>query len=141
MFYHCPRCLMQCTCADCTGDSESDEEAVERDTGCLQALDYIYRFWFDLRDESGYLSPVVLEGEVAEKFLAGISPIEFFTNSIKQNEVNQKLMEYMDKFYAITIDSFRVRSPANNDHTPLVAENRPEVVHKIVELKEIFIIE
>ncbi len=137
MFYMCPRCLMLGT-SNCSQDDLDSDKEIDEDS--MQTLEYIFRFWFDIRDKSGNLSPVLLEGDVAEKFLNGITATEYFTNSFKRNQVINKLESSLDTFYTMKIDSFRLSSPEARSEK-VIPKNRPEVLHKIVDLKEIVLVD
>jgi len=124
--------------SNCSQDDLDSDKEIDEDS--MQTLEYIFRFWFDIRDKSGNLSPVLLEGDVAEKFLNGITATEYFTNSFKRNQVINKLESSLDTFYTMKIDSFRLSSPEARSEK-VIPKNRPEVLHKIVDLKEIVLVD
>jgi hypothetical protein len=55
MFYQCPRCLYN-------QQQENNDETSE-----IQMLEYIYRFWFKLRDENSQIDFCLMESDTAEK--------------------------------------------------------------------------
>ena len=67
--------------------------------------------------------PVLLEGELAKKWLKGISAIDFFTIEARRHEVYETLFENLHFTYFFTIESFRLGN-----------SSEPEVAYKIVDL-------
>lgn len=134
MYYHCPRCALSCSRSNCSNSEDTSDNVMNTsDTTNSVTLQYSSRFWFNIRDNKGYLNPCLLEGDIAKKFMNGISPIEFFTVSAKRNEVYKKVHESFNKRFLFTIDSFRLREP-NMDN---VHKNRPEILYKIVKIQEL----
>lgn len=152
MYYSCPRCAMNCQCSRCVpswtdddGDDEDEENEAEdtAKTDCMQVLEYIYRFWFNIRDELGHLNPCLLESDVAQKFLNNISAFEFYTVVKKRNEVYNIINNALALNQLFTIDSYRLREPKcgeklfeDNNHGQNT-KNRPKIFYKIVDLNEI----
>lgn len=109
-YYSCPRCLLD--------DTDSQ-------------LDYIYRFWFILKDAESELNPCLIESELAERFL-GVSPVKFFIKKSKAHQVYQRIVDSFEKKYLFTIDVFKL--PAEH----LVNSSRKlKVLYKIVDIAEI----
>lgn len=129
--YHCPRCLL-------TMNSESEEFCDD--------LDFMYRFWFVLRDASSRLNPCLLEGEFAEKFLENIAPIKFYTNQTKSHQVYKIIHKNFNKKFLFTIETFKcgnsnskktATTPNNNNNNNSSKAKSVDVLYKIVDMEEI----
>lgn len=133
MNYNCPRCSINCSCVSCT-DTDTQETSDEVEALCQTKLEFSLRFWLNLKDHSGSLVPCLIEGGALDRFLGGISAVEFFTIELKKQQVYRKfhsLFSPSNKFL-FTIDSFRLRK-TEEEATP----NRPEFLYKIVLFQEL----
>lgn len=100
-------------------------------------LEYIYRFWFYLRDNSGNLEPVLFEGDEAKKFLDNINPIDFFTSKKDRNTVFMKIYISLNLNCLFTIESFRLRSADQTSDEDLIKNRQLKTLYKIVEVKKL----
>lgn len=133
MNYNCPRCSINCNCVSCT-DTDTQETSDEVEVLCQTKLDFSLRFWLNLKDHTGSLVPCLIEGGALNRFLGGISAVEFFTIESKKQEVYRKfhsLFSPSNKFL-FTIDSFRLRKSEEE-----TSQNRPEFLYKIVLFQEL----
>lgn len=133
--YHCPRCELTCPCSRCTDEYDSKDEVIQVQADSV--LEYIYRFWFYLRDNSGNLEPVLFEGDEAKKFLDNINPIDFFTSKKDRNTVFMKIYISLNLNCLFTIESFRLRSADQTSDEDLIKNRQLKTLYKIVEVKKL----
>lgn len=122
--YSCPRCEYA---------SNSSSRSTRDDTAAAEPrqLDYIYRFWFVLRDQHSQLAPCLLEGDMAASFLGDLAPIIHFTSQKKSQKVYSHIHERFNRKYLFTLETFKL---AENSNETLP---RPNVLYRIVDLIEI----
>ena len=96
--YDCPRCMLEAAAA-----------AQDENVPPGEYLQYVYRFWFVLRDLSSRLDPCLLEGALAARFLGNIEPIKFYTNADKAHQVFKTIHRNFNKKYLFTIDTFNMK--------------------------------
>jgi hypothetical protein len=145
--YECPRCLYN-TQNNIINDQENnnnEKRVEEMDTDVilvdnnninLSQLEYIYRFWFVLRDGSGRLDPCLLEGKLAEKFLGNVPPIKFYTQQAKSHVVYKTIIKKFSQKCLFTIEAFNLDLESNFQ---IEAKNykKFKVVYKIVDIDEL----
>jgi hypothetical protein len=132
MNYICPRCALNYSDADTYTDTQ--ENSMDTETLRHNNLEFSLRFWLNLKDHTGSLVPCLLEGGALNRFLGGISAIDFFTVESKKQQVYRTfhaLFSPSNK-YLFTIDSFRLRKKNHK-----VNQNRPEFLNKIVLFQEL----
>lgn len=128
--YPCPRCAL-----NETGEEKMDQSG--EDSGQL-SLDYIYRFWFVLRDADSKLDPCLIEGDLALKFLESIEPIKFYTNQLKAHQVYKIIHKNFDKKYLFTLETFKLNKGKNKRLDDLKSR-RLDVLYKIVNMEELVV--
>ena len=133
--YHCPRCELTCPCSRCTNEYDSKDEVIL--TAEDSVLEYIYRFWFNLRDNSGNLEPVLFEGDRARKFLNDIDPIDFFMSKTKRNEVFMKIHISLNLRCLFTIETFKLRAADRTSQEVPTEKRQLNTLYKIVDLKKL----
>lgn len=116
--YSCPRC------------DQIEQDLIDESNKTF--LDYIYRFWFVLRDAESRLDTCLLEGDVAEKFLDLIKPIKFYTNQEKAHQVYKLIHKKLDKKYLFTIECFNFRN--QNSILNLNSNRKLDILYKIVDI-------
>ena len=133
MDYECPRCSLNET------DMSFEESAVEQPSFSSSQpplLDYIYRFWFVLRDATSTLDPCLMEAEMAEQFLNSISPGKFYTKSSSANQVYNLIHEQLNKKFLFTIETYKLK-----ENTTKISENNVKkpvkTLYKIVNAEEL----
>ena len=148
MLYDCPRCLLY----EC---DENENEARNTQASSTQlpafTLDYIYRFWFKIRDQSFTLDPCLLEGELAQRFLNPVSAVKFYTHLAKSHEVYKIFHKKFDKKYVFTFETFNLSQKTadaaaaanltglseNSNSSLIPAKKNVNVLYKIVDMEEI----
>ena len=133
MDYECPRCSLN------ESDMSFEESADELHASFSYSpplLEYIYRFWFVVRDATSKLEPCLLEAEMAEQFLDSISPGKFYTKTTSANQVYKLIHEQFNKKFLFTFETYKL----NEDTTKLSESivNKPvTVLYKIVGAEEL----
>lgn len=117
MKYQCPRCLVLKK-NTITDDGEDDSP---------QLLDYIYRFWFKLKDQSGFLDCCLVEADLAER-ISNINPIKFFICKSKEHEVRTNILKHFERRSLYTIDCFKLSEQSNDP-------NKTKYLFKIVDIE------
>ena len=128
MYYGCPRCAY------------ADPNASIGSTPDVVTLDYIYRIWFKLRDASSRLDTCLLEADLAEQFLGGISAVKFYTNQLKSRQVFKTLHEKFNKKYLFTIEAFKLNpnsSAQTSKHNDFSVTRKLDTLYKIVGMDEL----
>lgn len=135
--YECPRCMLT--------KSDPDEPPV--------ILEYIYRFWFILRDANSRLDPCLLEGPLAARMVDHIAPIKFYANANSiSNQVYSKIHKSFNQKYLFTIETYNLKdyggvcqseseattsSTANTSINSSRRHKSVDILYKIVEMEEI----
>ena len=131
MYYECPRCAYFYN--EQQQSSQDEYTTVPSTQDSLSGLlDYIYRFWFTLRDSTSKLEPCLVEGELAEKLVGSISPIKFYSNLKKSHLVYTTLRDIFadNEKYLLTIQTFHLK----NTHKDV---KKIDTLYKIVDIQEI----
>lgn len=136
--YACPRCELN---NETSRSSQSQvDHSQTQSTGDVTLLDYMYRFWFKLRDLDTMLDPCLMEADVALKFLHGIDPLKFFTNQAKSNTVYKLIHQSMDKKYLFTFETFKLSHDlgGNRNETAKnqVDSRKPKILYKIIDFEQ-----
>ena len=128
MVYECPRCsLFE---SDMSNDDSGELQSLSLNT---PLLDYIYRFWFVLRDATSNLDPCLIEGEVAARFLNSISPEKFYSQPSSAHQVYKLLMDKFNKKFLFTIESFKLKQSLDQTRT----NEQIKTLYKIVDFEEV----
>ena len=122
MSYQCPRCLLM---------NQYEEVSSQAD---IDYLEYIYRFWFSLRDGTHILNPCLFEDEIANLFLGSISAIEFYTNKQKTSQVLQNINKNFQKKFLFTIDCYKMN---NSSPRSILKSNKVDMFYKVIGFEEI----
>jgi len=118
MYYECPRCSF-------LNDSQQSNECVK--------LDYIFRFWFILRDADSKLHNCLLEADLAKRFLGSICPFKFYNNKKYSNKVFELIHRKFDKKFLFTIESLKIN---HSKFASIECKNKNlNVLYKIVEME------
>lgn len=118
MFYECPRCSF-------LNDSQQSNECVK--------LDYIFRFWFIIRDANSKLFNCLLEADLAKRFLGSICPFKFYNNKKYSNKVFELIHKKFDKKFLFTIESFKLN---NSKFASIECKNKNlNILYKIVDME------
>jgi hypothetical protein len=125
MYYQCPRCFLNLAA---TNDFSSQMQPSQY-ISCQNTLNYIYRFWFVLRDGDGILDKCLLEGELAEKFASQIRPADFFTDQRKATKARKIINEKIDQKFLFTIETYKLLNDDGNKNNKDL-----NVLYKITEI-------
>jgi len=118
MFYECPRCSF-------LNDSQQSNECVK--------LDYIFRFWFILRDANSKLYNCLLEADLAKRFLGSICPFKFYNNKKYSNKVFELIHRKFDKKFLFTIESLKLN---NSKFASIDCKNKNlNIIYKIIDME------
>ncbi|CAF1029090.1 unnamed protein product [Brachionus calyciflorus] len=117
--YFCPRCQF--------------------DGNETQELDYMYRFWFTLRDKESTLDPCLLESDLAENFLDGIKAIKFYSSQAKAHQVYKNLHKNFNKKFLFTLEAFNLNENGSLDDVEEINQRgkKIRILYKIVKMEEI----
>ena len=147
MLYECPRCLLNES--ELLSDDSASHDTSQSLSQPPALLDYIYRFWFVLRDATSTLDPCLIEGDLAERFLHFVSPEKFYTIQDKAHQVYKTIHEQISKKFSFTIETFNLASDiidpnqasfsANSKVADLNVNTQKKlnILYKIVDLEEI----
>jgi hypothetical protein len=151
MLYNCPRCAW-------LNKQQNQLQQTKSMQQSPSILDYVYRFWFVVRDQSGTLDPCLIESDAALKFLNNISPIAFYSSPSSgpnrrnqpSHHVYQTINEAFSKKYLFTIESFNLNlnkqkitaataaaAAAAHNETNQQETRKLPILYKIVDMIEV----
>jgi hypothetical protein len=91
-----------------------------------------------LRDSKSQLTPCLIEGDLALKFLKRVEPIKFYTDKEKAREVYQTILNNFNKKFLFTVETFKLSElNAMSDMSNTKANKNLNVLYKIVDMEEL----
>lgn len=125
----CPRCKYINESNDTNKEIENTQEAGP------PPLDFMYRFWFELRDPNGKLNPCLIEGSLANQIVGNIDAFKFYSK-LKHDSVMAAIKSLVDKSlkYLFTIETFNLKNDLNQNNMMC---KKIDVLYKIIDFQEI----
>jgi len=132
MDYECPRCSLN----ESDMSIEEPSEELQSSFSSLPLLEYIYRFWFVLRDASSTLEPCLLEADMAERFLNHIPPGKFYTKSTSANQVYKLIYEQINRKFLFTVETYKLNGDTTKSSESDIKKPL-KVLYKILDAEEL----
>ena len=127
MDFYCPRCFF-----NKGKTSKDDPESLSTETNILE---YIYRFWFILKDEAGSLKSCLLEAKTAEHFVNSIKARDFFSKEETSRRVYKVIHEKINKSFIFTFETYKLNETNANNYEENL-KNPLKTLYKIVDIQE-----
>lgn len=123
MDFYCPRCCF---------DKKDNPDYLSTETNILE---YIYRIWLVLKDETGSLNPCLLEAKSAERFVNSIKAWDFFSKEETSRRVYKLVHEKINKSFIFTFETYKLNENMKKNLEENL-KNPLKTLYKIVDIEE-----